>query len=192
MCASQVGNHTTATRARANQTDVRPATRSGTLAPMRRPRLQSTLARAVVPVAAGLGFFVLLGLLLWGIAAVIARNGDDTSSNLAPTIQEMGSAASLASVIATDGPIVLNDLIGSDRHVVLSHTGTSASEGWAIHLAHPADRDATCTVTVVKTTSTFTDCEGRTIGVDDLALPPAGVFPIVNSDGSLSLDLIPD
>ncbi len=159
---------------------------------MRRPRLQSTLARAVVPVAAGIGFFALLALLLWGVAALIARNGTDTTSNLAPTIQEMGSAANLAGVIATDGPIVLNDLIGNDRHIVLSHTGASPSEGWAIHLAHPADRDATCNVTVVKGTATFTDCDNRTIGVDDLALPPAGVFPIVNSDGSLSLDLIPD
>ena len=159
---------------------------------MRRPRLQSTLARAVVPVAAGIGFFALLALLLWGVAAVIARNGTDTSSNLAPTIQEMGSAANLASVIATDGPIVLNDLIGNDRHIVLSHSGTKPTEGWAIHLAHPADRDASCNVTVVKGTATFTDCDGRTIGVGDLALPPAGVTPIVNGDGSLSLDLIPN
>jgi hypothetical protein len=159
---------------------------------MRRPQLQSTLARAVVPVAAGLGFFAFLALVLWGIAALIARNGTDASSNLAPTIQEMGSAANLASVIANDGPIVLNDLIGDDRHIVLSHTGSSAAEGWAIHLAHPADRDATCTVSVVKGTSTFSDCDGRTLTVDDLALPPAGVYPIVNADGSLSLDLIPD
>ena len=127
MCASQVVNPTTVERVGANQTDVRPTVGSGTLAAMRRPRLQSTLARAVVPVAAGIGFFALMALLLWGIAAIIARNGTDTSSNLAPTIQEMGSAANLAGVIASDGPIVLNDLIGSDRHIVLSHTGTSPS-----------------------------------------------------------------
>jgi hypothetical protein len=159
---------------------------------MRRPRLQSTLARAVVPVAAGIAFFAFLALVLWGVAALIARNGADTSTNLAPTIQEMGSAANLASVIAKDGPIVLNDLIGNDRHIVLNHTGATAAEGWSIHLAHPADRDSTCNVTVVKGTSTFTDCDGRTLAVDDLALPPAGVYPIVNTDGSLSLDLIPD
>jgi hypothetical protein len=159
---------------------------------VRRPRLQSTLARAVVPVAAGIGFFAALALLLWGVAALISRNPDQTSANLSGTIQEMGSAVNLADAIATDGPIVLNDLIGDDSHIVLAHAGTDPNQGWSIHLAHPADRDATCTVEVVRGTATFTDCEGRTLEVDDLALPPAGVAPIVGADGSLSLDLIAD
>jgi hypothetical protein len=159
---------------------------------VRRPRLQSTLARAVVPVAAGIGFFALLALLLWGVAVLISRNPDQTSTNLSGTIQEMGSAVNLADTIASDGPIVLNDLIGDDSHIVLSHTGADPNKGWAIHLAHPADRDPKCPVEVVRGTATFTDCEGRTLGIDDLAVPPAGVAPIVGADGSLSLDLIPD
>jgi len=159
---------------------------------VRRPRLQSTLARAVVPVAGGIGFFALLALMLWGVAALISRNPDQTSTNLSGTIQEMGSAVNLADAIAKDGPIVLNDLIGNDDHIVVAHTGADPNQGWTIHLAHPADRDAACPVEVVRGTSTFTDCEGRSLGLDDLALPPAGVAPIVGADGSLSLDLIPD
>lgn len=158
---------------------------------VRRPRLQSTLARAVVPVAAGIGFFALLALLLWGVAALISRNPEQTSTNLSGTIQEMGSAVNLADAIAKDGPIVLNDLIGDD-HIVLSHSGADPNQGWVISLAHPADRDASCQVEVVRGTATFTDCDGRTLGVTDLAAPPAGVAPIVGADGSLSLDLIAD
>lgn len=142
--------------------------------------------------AAGIGFFALLALMLWGVAALISRNPDQTSANLSGTIQEMGSAVNLADTIATDGPIVLNDLIGDDSHIVLSHSGDDPNKGWAIHLAHPADRDATCQVEVVRGTDTFTDCEGRTLGIDDLALPPLGVAPIVGADGLLSLDLIAD
>ena len=33
---------------------------------------------------------------------------------------------------------------------------------------------------------------GRTIGVDDLALPAQGIKPVVSADGILTLDLIPD
>jgi hypothetical protein len=159
---------------------------------MRRPQLQSTFARATVPVLAGLGFFAILGLALWGVAALIASNSDQTSANLTPSIQEMGSAANLAAVIAEDGPIILNDLIGDDSHVVLHHEGDSSEQGWSIFLAHPADRTYQCTIEVVKGTATFTDCEGRTLTVDDLAPPPQGVSPIWNPDGSLVLDLTPD
>ncbi|MBI4934471.1 MAG: hypothetical protein HY828_11365 [Actinobacteria bacterium] len=158
---------------------------------MRRPQFQSTFARAVVPVAAGIAFFALAGLLLWGVAAFIAGNSDETSQNLAPTVQELGSATLLADIIASDGPIVLQDLIGNDSHVVLHHSGDDALQGWGVHLAHPVDRTFECTIEVVKGTQTFTDCEGRTLTVDDLATVPADVLgPIVNTDeGTITLDL---
>jgi hypothetical protein len=159
---------------------------------VRRPQLQSTFARAVVPVLAGIVFFAILGLGLWGAAALISRNSDQTTDYLAPTIQEMGSTAKLATAIAKDGPILLNDLIGNDSHIVLDHTGTEPGKGWALYLAHPADRTFECTVEVVRGTATFTDCEGRTLTVDQLASVPQGVRPVVNKEGTvLTLDLTP-
>jgi hypothetical protein len=158
---------------------------------MRRPQLRSTFARAVVPVLGGLAFFAVLGLALWGVAAIISHNSDQASQHLAPTSQEMGSRVALAAAIAKQGPIVLQDLIGNDRHVVLEHVGTDPDNGWFLYLAHPADRDATCTVAVVKGTHTFTDCEHRTIAPEQLATVPSGVAPIINPDGSLTLDLTP-
>ncbi len=140
---------------------------------------------------AGLGFFAVLALALWGVAAVIAHNGDQTTENLTPSVQEMGNRESLAKVIAKDGPIILNDLIGNDSHVVLDHVGDDPDQGWALYLAHPADRTFACPIEVVRQTHTFTDCEDRVLTVDQLAPPPKGVGPILNKDGSLSLDLTP-
>lgn len=168
------------------------AARFGHTGRMRRPRLESTFARAVVPVAAGIGFFAVLGLALWGVAALISRDSGATTERLTPTIQEMGPVGIIAEAIALDGPIVLNDLVGNDRHIVLDHTGDDPTKGWAIYLAHPVDRAVDCPVAVVRGTHTFTDCEGRTLTVDQLAPPPSGVSPIVNNDGTLSLDLTSD
>ena len=52
---------------------------------MRRPRLQSTFARAVVPVAAGIGFFGLLALALWGVAALMSRDTGAATERLTPS-----------------------------------------------------------------------------------------------------------
>lgn len=156
---------------------------------MRRPQLRSTFARAVVPVLAGIVFILIVGLLLWGVAALTANNSDDTTANLAPAFQEMGNSEWVAGHIADGGPIILQDLIGSDRNIVLDHT---AADGFQIYLAHPADRDASCQIVQVQRTRRFTDCDGRTLEPADLALPPAGVRPIVNNDGSLTLDLTSD
>jgi hypothetical protein len=156
---------------------------------MRRPQLQSTLARAVVPVAAGIGFFALVGLLLWGVAAVVSRNGDEATANLAPAFQEMGRAEFVSSLITDDGPIILQDLVGDDRNIVLDYT---PADGFQIYLAHPADRTAACPIEQTPLTREFTDCEGRTLEPSDLALPPKGVRPILNNDGSLTLDLTAD
>ncbi|MEI7548011.1 MAG: hypothetical protein WCK21_08140 [Actinomycetota bacterium] len=156
---------------------------------MRRPQLQSTFARAVVPVATGIGFFALLFLALWAVASVISHNSKDTTEHLAPSFQEMGRLDSIAVTIKDDGPIILPDLVGDDRHIVLDHTGTADTRGWAIYLAHPADRGSTCNIHQIEHTRQFTDCDGRTLGVSDLALPPQGVAPIVNKDGSLTLSL---
>ena len=110
---------------------------------MRRPQLRSTFARAVVPVLVGIGFFVVVGLLLWGVAALTSRNRDDTTANLAPAFQEMGNAQWVADHIVDGGPIILQDLIGSDRNIVLDHTGADPGQGWAIYLALPAGSRST-------------------------------------------------
>ncbi len=161
---------------------------------MRGPQLRSPLARAVVPVLGGIGFFAVLAVVLWGIAGLVSHNGSGVTANLASNVFRPGSVERYAAIIEQDGPVLFPDLLGTDgdKSIVLDHTGTNSMEGWRIYLGHPADRPITCKVTQVQRTDRFTDCEGRTIRVDALALPPAGVAPVVSADRKLTLDLLAD
>ena len=168
-----------------------PERRSGRLAGMRRPQLRTPLARAVVPVLGGLAFFAVLGLFLWGIAVFISHNNTTTANSFAPTVFEAGNTASLAGVVADGGSLMLPDLLNSSGRltIVLDHTGEIEKANWTISMAYPADRDVNCKVTQIKKTHRFTDCEGRTLGVPELAVPPSGVKLIVWPDGRLTISL---
>lgn len=160
---------------------------------MKRIELRTPLARAVAPVLAGLAFFVVLGLVLWGVAALIADN-EDQVTNLAPEQFEVGRAETIARTIEEDGPILFPGLgpDNTDRLIVLHHTGGDPLAGWRMYMGHPADREATCTVTQVPGTATFTDCDGRTIDVAELAPPQPGMNPVIPDRETLVLDLTPD
>ncbi|HRE01124.1 MAG TPA: hypothetical protein PLV68_07470, partial [Ilumatobacteraceae bacterium] len=150
---------------------------------MRRIELRSPFARAVVPVLAGIGFFVVLGLVLWAIAAGISGERSDSTSNLAPSTADIGHTQTYARIIADAGPIILPDLLEASgrRTIVLDHTGDDDKAGWRIYMAYPADRSVDCKVTQIERTRDFTDCDGRTIATEDLAKPPVGVRPIVSA-----------
>jgi hypothetical protein len=153
--------------------------------------LRSPLARAVVPVLGGIAFLALLALITWGIAAWLSGSGTQTTERLAPTTFTVGTAKNAAGIVADDGPILfpgLNTTTG-ERTIVLDHDGDDPLVGWRIFYAYPADADARCAVEQVIGTSRFVDCNGRTIEVDDLAIPPPGVNPVVDSGGTLTLDL---
>lgn len=149
---------------------------------------RSTLGRAVVPVAAGIVFFTVMGLILWGAASLLSRNPDDVSERLMPTQFEVGTTENIARIIAEDGPLLFQGLTGSEgeRSIVLDHTGDDARNGWRAYYAHPADRGPDCLVEQVPGTRQFTDCEGRTIEPEQLT-PPPGVQVIVGDKVALDL-----
>jgi hypothetical protein len=151
--------------------------------------LRTPFARAVVPVAAGIGFFVVLGLILFGVAHLIARDPEQVT-NLGARRFQVGNVEHISDVVAEDGPILFPGLntITAERTIVLTHDGDNPQEGWRVFYAYPADRDQSCAVTQVKHTSDFTDCEGRTLDVTQLA-PPPGVFPVVEDRETLYIDL---
>lgn len=152
-------------------------------------RFTSPLARAVVPVLGGIAFFAVLFGGLWFIASVMTDRADP-GSTLANRVFEVGRVDAMAKAVATDGPILFPDLKSPDgvRSIVLDHTGSDDARGWQVYYGYPADKTPACLVTHKQGTRTFTDCDGRTVGVEELALP-TNVRPIVENRKTLYVDL---
>lgn len=156
---------------------------------VKRIELRTPLARAVVPVLAGIAFFAVLFGLLWVFATLIS--GDEESiTNLTPDRFEVGPVTAIADSIDEDGPILFPGLgpDSGDRTLVLDHEGGDPQSGWVVYFAHPADRDLLCPVEQIEGTDRFTDCDGRELEADQLA-PPPGIFPVVVGRDTLYIDL---
>lgn len=156
---------------------------------VRTPRLRSPLARAVVPVLGGIAFFSVFFLGLWFVANVI-NDRADPGSKIANSVFEVGKVKDIAQAVAEGGPLLFPDLKSTDgvRSIVLDHTGDDPATGWQVYYAHPADRDTGCLVTHVQKSRKYTDCDGRTLDVTELALP-VDVRPVVENRTTLSIDL---
>ena len=155
------------------------------------PQLRSPLARALVPVGAGLVVLGVIALATWGSAVYVA-NHEDPPETFVPGEIELGGVKNLADLVEDDGPILLPGLdTTSGRHsLVVDHQASSDADGWRVYMAYPADRDESCYVVQVRQSAMFTDCKGRTLDVTQLADPPRGVFPFLeNNRTRLSIDL---
>lgn len=167
---------------------------TGRLCPMsntsRPVRLKSPVTRAVVPVLGGLAFLVMLGLITWGAAAWISSGGVEVTDRLAPSRLEVGSAQNAAQLVAESGPIILPGLntTTGERTLVLDHQGDDPTRGWRIYDAYPVGRPD-CPVEQVIGTGELLDCDANPIAVDDLSPPESGVFPVVENQRILYLDL---
>ncbi|MFM7258418.1 MAG: hypothetical protein ACKO1E_07485, partial [Acidimicrobiaceae bacterium] len=71
---------------------------------------------------------------------------------------------------------------------VIDHTGDNPAKGWQVYYAYPADRGEDCLVEHIVNSRNFKDCEGRTLGVEQLQLP-LDVRPIVENLRTLLIDL---
>ena len=164
---------------------------AGTLVAVPSPELRSPVARAVLPVLGGAAVIALIGLFTWGIAAYISRGGAEGSERLAPSTFTIGNVERLAEEVEESGPLFFPELgtaIGT-RSIVVDHEGDDPRDGWRVYWGYPADRPATCVVEQVPHSDDFTDCDGRTVNVTELAPPDAGVNPRVEEQTTLIVDL---
>jgi hypothetical protein len=102
----------------------------------------------------------------------------------------VGQVTDVAKSIAENGPILYPDLrdVNGKRSIVIEHSGTDPLKGWQVYYAYPADKSAECLVAQIKKSHTFTDCDGRTLRVDQLQ-KPSDVTPIIEGQTTLLIDM---
>jgi hypothetical protein len=152
-------------------------------------RLRSPLARAVLPIAGGLLFFAVLFGVTW-LMATFATNRSERQVIQGDRTFVVGQVTDVAKSIAENGPILYPDLrdVNGKRSIVIEHSGTDPLKGWQVYYAYPADKSAECLVAQIKKSHTFTDCDGRTLRVDQLQ-KPSDVTPIIEGQTTLLIDM---
>ena len=157
---------------------------------MRVPRPKTRLAQAAAPVLAGIGVIAVIGLALWGVAAVASGNADKVRLG-APTFQ-VGRADRLADTVTKGGPLLFPGLVGpaGRRPVGLDHRGGNDADGWRVFSLVPRGSAADCLVTQDPRTKLLTECAGHVVDVADLPDAP-GVTVTVTAKGVVVLDLTP-
>ena len=152
-------------------------------------RRRSPFARAVLPIIGGVAFFAALFGITWLVASSITDHSA-TVQNTGRRTFVVGSVSDIAKSVAANGPVLYPDLRDSSgtRSIVIDHTGSDDALGWQVYYAFPADRNAQCLVTQIERSRTFSDCEGRSITVNQLKLPD-DVRPIVENRTTLLIDM---
>jgi len=154
---------------------------------LRRP--SSPFVRAVLPIVGGIFFFAALFGATW-LMATYVTNKSEVAIVPGNRTFVVGQVADIAKSIDANGPVLYPDLrdpLGK-RSIVIEHNGTDVARGWQVYYAYPADKTAACLVTQIQKTHTFTDCDGRTLTVDQL-MPPTDVRPIIENRTTLLIDL---
>jgi hypothetical protein len=154
--------------------------------PFRRPK--STLARAVVPVAAGLVFFVVVGLVLWGVAALVSGSSK-VDVRLGDDVFRAGDAKALADEIAENGPLLFPGLVGpaGTRAIGAYHAGDDPASDWQVF----SIVRGSCVLEVDRATLELIDpCTGERFPSSGTSLPP--VPWVVDRAGDLVIDLTPE
>lgn len=110
------------------------------------------------------------------------RIGDDTF--------RPGQADTIAEFIAEEGPMLVPDVAGGDRDLILQHLGDDPEEGWHAFAARPPDASRDCVAEWQPDTARFVDsCDGTTYPADGEGLPS---FPVrVDEDGELEVVVVP-
>ena len=150
---------------------------------------KSPFTRAVFPIVGGIVFFAALFGVTWLMATYVTNKTEVTTATGDRTFV-VGQVVDIAESIAENGPVLYPDLrdpLGK-RSIVIEHNGTDVTKGWQVYYAYPADRTDACLVTQIQKTHSFTDCEGRTLTVEQL-MPPTDVRPIVENKTTLLIDL---
>jgi hypothetical protein len=141
----------------------------------RRP--SSPVGQAVTPIIAGIGFFAVLGGLLWLIASLVS--GGKADLNVGKDVFDSLRYERLAKDIDENGPRLYPSLIGTDQsYLYVQHLGDDPLKGWRAFDATREGQPVKCTVVWKPVEKVFEDpCDGATYPADGTGLRQYDAIP---------------
>lgn len=150
-------------------------------------RGRRTPARQVLWLAAAgvVGLVAAVLLVLWITdqarqGEISLRIGDDTF--------RPGPAETLAELVEEEGPLLIPDVAGGDRDLILQHLGDDPLSGWYAFAARPPQARRDCVAEWQPDEEVFVDsCDGTTYPADGSGLPS---FAVRIDDGELEVVVV--
>ena len=127
-------------------------------------------ARSKLPALALSGVLGLVALVL--LLVFVVRLANQSGGNMLGDDTFDANAATLATQIARDGPVLFPDLLGKGRDIYIQHLSEDPKEGWLAFRATAAGAGRQCTLRWDRSERLFRDpCEpGRTYPADGSGL----------------------
>lgn len=118
----------------------------------------------------------------------LGSGGTEIPIQLGEPVFRPGNVNDLADVIDTEGPILLPDVSGGDRDVVINHLSDDPSEGWVVFAARGLTSPRDCFVEWQPDSSLFVDsCDGSEYPPDGSGLEQYGTS--IDDDDNLLINL---
>lgn len=112
-----------------------------------------------------LGVVLALGVFLFAVPSLEEKG--QIENNLGDDVFELSIGEDLADEIAERGPLILADVAGGDRDIVVQHLGDDPAEGWFVFAVRPPDAGRDCQVEWDADADLFThSCDDRTFPAD--------------------------
>jgi hypothetical protein len=125
------------------------------------------------------GSVVVALMVVAAAVTLIPSFRDRDNNNLGDDVYEIQ-----ASTVRANSPLLLNDLVGGDRAIWVTHAGDDETTGYFAFAAVAPDG---CVVEVDRTTLELQRaCDGAPVGLDGAGLPQ---YDVAYSDGVLRIDL---
>lgn len=141
--------------------------------------------QAIAVVVAGLMGCLALAFLVTRITGQ-ASTGDITVT--VDRIFRAGQADAMSEVIAEGGPLLVSDVAGGDRDMILQHIGDDPNSGWYAFAARSGTSPRNCVVQWRPETEDFEEsCDGTIYPASGDGLTQYSVE--IDPDGDLSVDL---
>lgn len=148
---------------------------------------QASARQALLVTLAGLGALLAVVFLITRLGS-LGNGGTEIPIQMGEPVFTPGVAAELADVIDDQGPILMPDVSGGNRDIIINHLGDDPDQGWVAFAARELTSPRDCFVEWQPDVNVFVDsCRGSEFPADGTGLQ--NYRTSIDDEGNLVVNL---